>query len=98
MLWIAAYLLCAVVASYAALQNKFKPVLWVLSLLLSIALSIEGTIALWTLASNHELGQISQSMDPENPAIEQARESIGMLLCITYLFLNSLLTRNSPAH
>ena len=94
-LWAASYALCAIVAAYAAFEGKFKPILWALSLMLCVGLSIGGAPALWEFIASNQLDQLSKPMNPDHPSIEEARETIGMVICIAYLLLNYPLTRKS---
>lgn len=88
--WTAYYLLCALVPLLVVVKHFYKPLFW-LALVLSlvvIIIYVPGTIEYLQHADTEPL---MQSMNPQKPYIEEARELIGGVLALLILLVSRVL-------
>jgi hypothetical protein len=91
-LWTGYYLLCALVPLLVVFRRFYRPLFW-LSVVLSlgvIAIYIPGTIEYLRHSGEEPL---MQSMNPQKPYIEEARELIGGVIALVILLLARLMSR-----
>lgn len=91
-IWTSYYLMCAAVPLTVALHRFYKPLLW-----LSIALSMV-VIVIYTPGTLDYLRHMAeeplmQSMNPEKPYIEEARELIGGAIALAIVLASWALYR-----
>ncbi|WP_331353112.1 transmembrane 220 family protein [Cellvibrio sp. UBA7671] len=92
MIWVSFYCLCAA-TPLLALANKFiSPLFW-----LTLALCVLELVLTAPGAYNYYLHMeqepLMQSMNPDKPYIEEAREFLGALIAVVLVCLSALLAR-----
>lgn len=90
--WILFYLICAAVPILALANRPIKAVFWIAVAVCAITLGIyaEGAYNYY-LHRNTE--PLMQSMNPEKPYIEEAREFLGALIALVLVVISHLLAR-----
>lgn len=90
--WILFYLICAAVPFLALINRPIKAVFWIALAVCGITLGLyaEGAYNYY-LHRNTE--PLMQSMNPEKPYIEEAREFLGALIALILIAISHLLTR-----
>lgn len=88
--WILFYAICAAVPALALFNRSIKAVFWIALILCGINLAIyaEGAYNYY-LHRNTE--PLMQSMNPEKPYIEEAREFLGVLIALVMIVISQLL-------
>lgn len=90
--WIIFYTLCAAVPMLALLNRPIGPVFWIALFLCVINLGLYATGAYnYYLHRNQE--PLMQSMNPEKPYIEEAREFLGVFIALVLIVVSYLLAR-----
>ena len=90
--WIIFYTLCAAVPILALLNRPTGAVFWITLLLCVINLGLyAGGAYNYYLHRNQE--PLMQSMNPEKPYIEEAREFLGVLIALVLIVISYLLAR-----
>lgn len=89
-LWTGYYLLCALVPLLVMFNRFHRPLFWLMTAitLVVIAIYVPGTIEYLRHANTEPL---MQSMNPEKPYIEEAREFIGGAITLAILLISRLL-------
>lgn len=90
--WILFYLICAAVPLLALMNRPIKAVFWIALAVCGIALGLyaEGAYNYY-LHRNTE--PLMQSMNPQKPYIEEAREFLGALIALVLIVISHLLVR-----
>jgi hypothetical protein len=91
-IWVSFYCLCATVP-LLLLANKFiRPLFWLTLAIcvIELLLSASGTYNYYLHMDQEPL---MQSMNPEKPYIEEAREFLGALIALVLVCLSALLAR-----
>jgi hypothetical protein len=90
--WILFYLICAAVPIQALANRPIKAVFWIAVAVCAMTLGIyaEGAYNYY-LHRNTE--PLMQSMNPEKPYIEEAREFLGALIALVLVVISHLLAR-----
>lgn len=91
-IWIGFYLICAA-GPFLILFNKFvQPIFWVAIVLCCIELFLTGPGAYnYYLHMTEE--PLMQSMNPDKPYIEEAREFLGAFIALAFVISSFLLAR-----
>ena len=90
--WILFYCVCAAVPALALFNRPITPVFWIALVLcgINLALYVSGAYNYY-LHRNQE--PLMQSMNPDKPYIEEAREFLGALIALVLVVLSQVLTR-----
>ncbi|WP_331346557.1 transmembrane 220 family protein [Cellvibrio sp. UBA7661] len=90
--WILFYLICTAVPLLALMNRPMKSVFWIALVICGITLGLyaEGAYNYY-LHRNTE--PLMQSMNPEKPYIEEAREFLGALIALVMIVVSHLLSR-----
>ena len=91
--WILFYLICAAVPLLALMNRPMKSVFWIALVICGITLGLyaEGAYNYY-LHRNTE--PLMQSMNPQKPYIEEAREFLGALIALVMIVISHLLSRH----
>ena len=89
--WILFYLICAAVPALALFNRPIKPVFWIALALcgINLALYIGGAYNYYLHRTQEPL---MQSMNPDKPYIEEAREFLGALIALILIIISNLLS------
>ena len=89
--WILFYLICAAVPALALFNRPIKAVFWIALAVCGITLGLyaEGAYNYY-LHRNTE--PLMQSMNPNKPYIEEAREFLGSFIALVLVVISRLLT------
>lgn len=82
--WVLLYLVTGVVCMIAAYNTYIKPLI-ALAILACLATFLYYVPGLYEWATEHQLGDIVESMKAEKGYIEESRESLGALLALAVL-------------
>lgn len=90
--WILFYLICAAVPALALFNRQNKAVFWIALAVCGITLGLyaEGAYNYY-LHRNSE--PLMQSMNPEKPYIEEAREFLGAFIALVLVVISHLLSK-----
>lgn len=92
MTWILFYVICAAVPALALVNRPMDSVFWIALIVCGIALAIYASGAYnYYLHRNEE--PLMQSMNPEKPYIEEAREFLGALIATVFVVISHVLAR-----
>ncbi|MDZ4263355.1 MAG: transmembrane 220 family protein [Pseudomonadota bacterium] len=90
--WILFYIICAAVPALALVNRPMDSVFWIALIICGIALAIYASGAYnYYLHRNEE--PLMQSMNPEKPYIEEAREFLGALIATVFVVISHVLVR-----
>lgn len=91
-IWVSFYCLCATVP-LLLLANKFiRPLFW-LTLAICAIESLLSASGAYNYYLHMDQEPLMQSMNPEKPYIEEAREFLGALIALVLVCLSALLAR-----
>lgn len=90
--WILFYLICAAVPALALATRPIKPVFWIALAVCTIALAMYAEGA-YNYYLHRDTEALMQSMNPEKPYIEEAREFLGALIALVLIVISYLLAR-----
>lgn len=90
--WILFYLICAAVPALALATRPIKPVFWIALAVCTIALAMYAEGA-YNYYLHRDTEALMQSMNPEKPYIEEAREFLGTLIALVLIVISYLLAR-----
>ncbi|MFQ5757122.1 MAG: transmembrane 220 family protein [Acidiferrobacterales bacterium] len=93
-LWVSIYGLVAVVAGLAVFAKHYRPLI-VTALVICASGSAYLMPSVFELFANHDVGDIVTKMSPDRPYIEEARESLGLLIAAVALVYFYGLARRS---
>ena len=85
-IWIAAYVVAAAFSFGAALKKFNRPILLLVAVIFFIA-----SVAVWPVEFNGFIGKMEG-----NPGVEEARESLGLLICVSCMIYNFFLSHLFP--
>lgn len=90
--WILFYLICAAVPLLALINRPIKAVFWIALVVCGITLGLyaEGAYNYY-LHRNTE--PLMQSMNPQKPYIEEAREFLGAFIALVLVVISHLLSK-----
>lgn len=90
--WIVYYLICALVPLMVAGKRFFAPLFWLATILsvIVVGIYVPGAVEYLAHASEEPL---MQSMNPQKPYIEEARELIGGAIALVLVLVSRLLHR-----
>ncbi len=89
--WILFYLVCAVVPSLALFNRPIKPVFWIALALCGINLALYASGA-YNYYLHRTQEPLMQSMNPDKPYIEEAREFLGALIALILIVISNFLS------
>lgn len=90
-IWIGFYVICALVPILGLLNYRIKPVFWLALSLCGVTLFLYAPGAYqYYLHMTQE--PLMQSMNPEKPYIEEAREFLGTLIALGFIVVSEWLT------
>jgi hypothetical protein len=91
-LWIAFYSLCAAVPLLALLNKPLKIICWLalIACVIEMARTLGGAYNYYLHMTEEPL---MQSMNPNKPYIEEAREFLGALIALVLVVISQWLTR-----
>lgn len=90
LVWIIFYTLCAAVPILALLNRPIGAVFWITLLLCVINLGLYVSGA-YNYYLHRDQEPLMQSMNPEKPYIEEAREFLGVLIALVLIVISYLL-------
>ncbi|MFQ5995613.1 MAG: transmembrane 220 family protein [Acidiferrobacterales bacterium] len=94
LLWVTIYGLVVVVAGLAVFSKYYIPLILIL-LVICAAGSLYLMPSVFELFARHDAGDIMAKMAPDRPYIEEARESLGLLIAAIALAYFYVLARKS---
>ena len=89
--WILFYLICAAVPALALFNRPIKPVFWIALILCGINLALYASGA-YNYYLHRAQEPLMQSMNPDKPYIEEAREFLGALIALVLVVASSALS------
>lgn len=90
--WILFYVVCAAVPALALVNRPMTSVFWIALLLCAINLAIYASGA-YNYYLHRTQEPLMQSMNPDKPYIEEAREFLGALIALALIVFSYLLSR-----
>lgn len=84
LLWIAVYGTVAIIAGLAVFRQFYLPLITV-TLVVCLAGSLYLLPSVFELFLHHEPGELLSGMSPDRPYVEEARESLGLLIATAAL-------------
>ena len=94
MIWISFYVLCALVPGLALFNKQIKPVFWSALIICVIALAIYAPGA-YNYYLHMDQEPLMQSMNPQKPYIEEAREFLGSLISLGMVLISRWLDKKN---
>lgn len=89
--WILFYLVCAAVPALALFNRPIKPVFWIALILCGINLALYASGA-YNYYLHRAQEPLMQSMNPDKPYIEEAREFLGALIALILVAVSTALS------
>jgi len=91
-IWVSFYLICAAVPLLVVVNKWMRPVFWLALAIcgLELALSASGAYNYYLHMDQEPL---MQSMNPEKPYIEEAREFLGAFIALGFVVISAWLAR-----
>lgn len=89
--WILFYLVCAAVPALALFNRPIKPVFWIALALCGINLALYASGA-YNYYLHRAQEPLMQSMNPDKPYIEEAREFLGGLIALILIVVSTALS------
>lgn len=93
-IWISFYVVCALVPGLALFNKRIKPVFWSALIICVIAFAIHAPGA-YNYYLHMDQEPLMQSMNPQKPYIEEAREFLGSLLALGMVLISDWLNRKN---
>lgn len=91
-IWVIFYCLCAAVPLFLLINKFIRPLFWLTLTLCVIELFLSASGA-YNYYLHMDQEPLMQSMNPEKPYIEEAREFLGALIAFILVGLSALLAR-----
>jgi hypothetical protein len=88
--WILFYGICAAVPGLALFDRPIKPVFWIALALCGINVALYASGA-YNYFLHRTQEPLMQSMNPDKPYIEEAREFLGVLIALTFIVISHTL-------
>lgn len=90
-IWVSFYLICALVPLLALFKRRIKPVFWLALMLCGLTLGFYAEGA-YNYYLHMDQEPLMQSMNPQKPYIEEAREFLGTLIALGIVLISEWLT------
>lgn len=89
-IWVSFYCLCATIPLLLLANTFIRPLFWLTLVLCVIELSLSASGA-YNYYLHMDQEPLMQSMNPEKPYIEEAREFLGVLIALVLVSISALL-------
>ena len=94
-IWVGFYLICASVPLLVIFNKWIRPLFWLALIVCGIELALSAPGA-YNYYLHMDQEPLMQSMNPEKPYIEEAREFLGAFIAVALVLVSAWLTRLTP--
>lgn len=91
-IWVSFYLICAAVPLLVVVNKWMRPVFWLALAICGIELALSASGA-YNYYLHMDQEPLMQSMNPEKPYIEEAREFLGAFIALGFVVISAWLAR-----